>query len=363
MVALAVSNTNDMIGGNITMEDYRSKLNGLDIIERFLKEFKSESTKKSYRKSINDFYTWLYGDKTLTLQMMIIDPVHAGEYSAYWMEQLNNGKIKTSTYNCKFKGIKSFYDWLITRTTSNTLDFTMMKINPFNVVKQMKEYDSEGSDALEPDEIMLMLSNPYGRGKHIQERNVLMFVLAITTGIRNHALLTITENNIIKMGNDWVIDTIDKEDKQALKPINNYYDRLMNWYHEDKKTRTDKDNTIFNIHPIHANKVISDWAKSVGIDKKITFHSLRATTAVRIYEDNDGNLAKVQLALNHSHMETSKIYVDKNNKINHDAENIIESLQNVTTFEEKMEQLSKEELLEILSSLNASTKMQILKNL
>jgi site-specific recombinase XerD len=363
MVALAVSNTNDIVKGNITMEDYRKNLSGLDIIETFLNELNSDSTKKSYRKSIFDFFNWLYGDKPLSLQMMIIDPVHAGEYSSCCREELDSGDIKISTYNSRFKGIKSFYDWLITRTTSNTLDFTMMKINPFDVVKQMKEYDSQGSDALEPDEILAMLKNPYGRGKHAQERNTLMFVLAITTGIRNRALLTITEAKIVKMGEEWIINTIDKENKQALKPITNYYDRLMNWYNEDRKIRTDKDNTIFNIHPIHANKIISGWAKSVGIDKKITFHSLRATTAVRIYEDNDGNLAKVQLALNHSHMETSKIYVDKNNKINHDAENIIESLQNVGTFEEKMEQLSKEELLKILSSLNASTKMQILKNI
>jgi site-specific recombinase XerD len=356
-LALQLNDTKD-----IRNVEYRKQINGNILIDEYLKTLNTDNTRKAYARSINEFFKTLYPKEPLTLDMMVIDDIIAIRYMNIYKKKLNDGEIKSSTYNSKIKGIKSFYDWLMKRTRSNIYGYELLPFNPFDSTKQIAENDAEGSDALTPDEILLMLEHPYGHNQHVQMRNVLMFVLAITTGIRNSALLNIKEEDIKFLSGEWLVDAIDKENKQALMPINNYYTKLMAWYQNDKKWRTSGD-TIFNIHPIYAGEVIKNWAKSVGIDKNITFHSLRATCAVQIYENSNGNLAKVQLALHHSNMSTSKIYAEKGNKINHDAENIVENILNIGKFESMVENLCKEDLVKILCSLDAHTKMQIMNRL
>jgi site-specific recombinase XerD len=225
------------------------------------------------------------------------------------------------------------------------------------------ENDCEGSEPLSIDEINLMLNTPYGTSEHIVNRNLLIFELGITTGIRCDALMGIKIEDITSHSKDIIVSAKGKEDKTAKKPINHYYERILAWYNEDLKVRTKDNGTIFNITPIHANRIIKEWASQCSINKNITFHSLRTTTAVQIYHNTNGNLFKVQKMLDHSHVSTSKIYVDKEKAICHDGEDIIVNIQQADKLYDKLQQLSKEQLIKLISELDVATKLSILNKL
>jgi integrase/recombinase XerD len=351
-----------VVNKDLTNQLWAKDYKGMIIIKKYMDSLKTDSTRKSYFKSIMEFFTWVYGGEELTFAMMIINPSVAMDYKNFWFKSYENGKMKASTFNAKIKGIKQFYEWLIFQTTSNTHGIKIFQINPFAKVAMIAENDTEGSEPLSPEEIQLMLDNPYGNTPHIQERNSLIFELAITTGIRNDALLSITKDSISKLGNDWILTAIDKEDKKAEMPINNYYDRLMKWYEKDLRIRTDDNNTIFNLHPHSANRIIREWANNLGIDKRITFHSLRTTTAVQVYHTTE-NKAIAQEILHHSHMDTTDKYLLKEHRIRHEAEGIIVNIKALSTFDSIIESMSKEELVALIKGFEPSVKSQIVRML
>lgn len=351
-----------VINNNTNVEILINNVNSEDVIQMYLKTLKSPHTVRVYDKCIRDFFIYLYGTDNISLSQMVVDPVDASKYAEYCKERLDKGEIKTATYNGKIKGVKQFYDWLITQTTSNKLQLKLFHINPFSVVKQLNENDKEGSEPLTLEEIQLMLDNPYGKSAHIQERNKLLLELGITTGIRNTALLSLTEDDIKKDGTNYYVEVIDKENKTAKRGITPYYDRLITWYERDKIFRGGKDGTIFNLTPIHANRIIKGWAESVGITKKITFHSLRTTTAVMVTH-NTGSLSRAQLVLGHTFESTTKGYVDKERTINTDAENLLQDVDKLKEFDDLVSNVDTDNLINALNNLDADTKLKIMKNL
>ena len=359
----------DEMTGNKELKIYSNNMYintccGNTIIEAYLATLNNDNTVRKYRRSILDFFEYLYPNETLTSEMLIIDPVHAQSYRDMLIQKLNNKEIKTSTFNGKLKGCKQFYKWLMGQTTLNTKQAKLFNINPFDTVKQLAENDSEGSEPLTPDEVLLMLDNPVGENEHIRTRNMLILEIAISTGIRNDALMKITPDNITKIGDDWVLSVIDKNGKDALKPINNYHEQLMNWYEEDLRIRTYNNGTIFNIHPVSANRLIKEWAKGLKIDKKVTFHSLRTTTACQVFHLYD-SVEKAQIVLQHTHMETTNGYLSKENRINKDAENIVKIMKGVQdNFEDIINSLSKEEIVKLLmDNMDTTSKMRLIKSI
>lgn len=334
---------------------------GDDIIEVYLNGLGSDNTRKVYRRSIYSFFEYVYGSILLSVDDLVINPSVASGYENLWKEKVKNKEIKSSTYNNKVKGIKLFYNWLIGQTTSNTNEDRLLNINPFSTVKQIAENDSEGAEPLELAEIDLMLSKPYGESLHLKERNSLLFELGIITGIRNEALLSITMDNLKKIDKEYVISVVDKENKLANKAIPyEVYSRLIRWYEKDLELRLEGD-TIFNIVTETANKIIKVWAKSLGIDKRVTFHSLRTTTASLLYDKTNGNLGRVQMALNHSHTSTTKKYIDKRDIVNTDTKNLLDV--SIDKLEEKLEGLTKREMIEMIMGLDTRIKYEIMDNL
>lgn len=342
---------------------YTRTSSGETIIESYLSTLKNEHTARAYKRSIYEFFNFMYPNMELHANMLIVDPVHAMAYVQELQKLLDKGDIKTPTFNNKIKGCRQFYDWIIEQTTLNTSSKKTFNINPFRTVKQMAENNTEGSEPLSPEEVLKMLDKPYGDSRHIQERNMLMLEIAVSTGIRGEALLGIKEENIKYVCGSWVIDTKDKFDKDVVRPINNYHDQLMKWYKADlNMRRTENNGTIFNLHEHSANRIVREWAKVCKIDKKITFHSLRTTTACQVYHLFDENLGRTKAVMQHSHIETTDIYIKKENKINHDAEDIVEIMKGANkNFETIVNEMSREEMLDILMNLDMTVKMKIYK--
>lgn len=334
------------------------------VVDLYISTLKSDSTKKQYMKSITDFLNFIYIDRDFSILVsndLILDTTHAALYQSYLIKCLNNGDFKRSTYNAKIKGIKKFYTWLICNTTSNTQSFKAFLINPFENIQLLSETDSDGSEPLTLSDIKVMLNNPYGSNEHIQERNILMLEMGIETGIRVSALMSATINDIISKDNMYVIKVKDKNDKIAYRNITRLYDKLVNWYHKDLYVRPKRENTIFGIVPDTANRELKKWCKSLSINKKITFHSLRTTTAKLVYNNTD-SIGRTQMALNHSNTSTTKVYLDKDKKINSDTGNLLEGINEKSELTLLLENLTKEEIINFIKTLPESVRSEILKS-
>lgn len=345
--------------------EIKSTSSGQQVIEAYLSTLANANTRRLYKRSINEFFQCIYGDEYLTTDMLVVQPHHAMKFREEALEKLTKGEIKTSTFNAKIKGCKQFYDWLMGQTTFNGINgFAVFNINPFTTTKQLAENDAEGSEPLTPEEVLYMIENAEGDSLHTKERNILILEIAISTGIRSDALISIKPSNIKNICGDWVIDTIDKYSKRVIRPINNYYERLMAWYQADLRTRGFDNGTIFNLNSDYANVVIRNWAKRLEIGKKITFHSLRTTTAVQVYHIYDENLGRTKALLQHSDTKTTDKYLVKEKRVNRDAEDIVELMKSSTNdFEETIRNMDKEDLVKMLLSLDTTVKMNIMRKM
>jgi integrase len=355
--------------------DRTTHIDGEYYITKFLQGFMNKNTQKAYGKSIYQFFDWWVDKNTITVKDLIINPSDAGDYNIILLTLLQSGKMKTSTYNARIKGIRSFYEWLMKDTYDNHTQHGLVYINPFGNIKQLDtDADTEGSDFLSENEIMLMLNNPYGDDLHIQTRNRLLLLLALTTGIRKDALVSLKKENLQYKENEWCIITIDKGRKKVEKAIKEeYYNELMEWYNIDSKYRTNKDNSIFNIRPETAGRMISKWAKWVGIvkekidektgkktlDRKITFHSLRTTSAIQVYKLT-GNIYEVQKFMINEEVRTTEGYTDKDKKVIKIGKNLIDNLGNYTKFDDLVQKMNKAEIIELLLNLDEQTKAKLL---
>jgi integrase len=353
--------------GLMVFDEHQEKIltDGDSVIKSYIDTLKSPYTKRNYTKSIYGFYEYVFGKRKLTFDDIVcIRPHHAYAYEQKWKKQLDEKIIKISTYNCKLKGLKEFYKWLMNILCAYEQTRELILVNPFGNIRQHAENDAEGCDALEPEEVELMLNNPVGHNFHTQERNRLILELAVGTGIRNNALITAKIENIKYKDGNYLIEVTDKENKTHSKSIEKaLYDRLTIWYNNDIKTRIGNDGTIFDIHPVSANRIIREWAKSLGIDKHITFHSLRATCAILIYYTNGGNAYEVQEYLGHSHLVTTKTYLKKRNKIATNGQRAMEVLHKSNKFYTEIAEMSKEDLVKMIMSLDSADKMKLLSNI
>jgi integrase/recombinase XerD len=348
---------------SLTTKNQTKQVDGDKIIEMFINKHTSANTRRIYAKSIYEFFTWKYGEQKLTLQMMIIESIEAEEYMNIYLEMVKNKTMKKSTYNCKIKGIKLFYEWLLDNTTFNNKDIKLLNINPFKNISQLKEKDAQGSDFLKEDELKLMLNNPYGDTEHLKKRNLLILILAVTTGIRNNALLSMSLDNIKMIDGKPCVVIYDKGEKETEKELRQeYYEDLMEWYDEDIKMRKENTGTIFNILPITAGKIITKWAKEVGIEKRITFHSLRTTSAIMVYK-NTGNVYEVQKFMNHESINTTNIYLKKEDEVNHHGTNLLINMDVIDKFDKIVDTLDKDILSNLIKSLDVRTKIELYRQI
>lgn len=353
---------NELMNINNTISTVKG--NAIDVINLYISTLKSPSTKKQYTTSIKYFLEFIYNRdiETLTTNDLILDGTHATAYQGYLMDKLEKKEFKRSTYNSRIKGVKKFYEWLIFNTTSNRGNYSAFIINPFKCVNLLSESDSDGSEPFTLEEVKMLLKHPYGRNKHIQERNALMLEMGIETGIRLNALMSLTADDIEVRDNITLVTVQDKNDKLVQRDITRLHDRLMGWYHRDLAMRIGRIDTLFGIANDTANREIKKWCKTLGINKKITFHSLRTTTATLVYK-NTNSIGRTQLALNHSNTSTTKVYLDKEKKINTDTGNLLADIENKSTLALALEGMTKEQIIQLINNLPADTQYTIQKAL
>ena len=135
-----------------------------------------------------------------------------------------------------------------------------------------------------------------------------MFLFSCYSGLSYIDLKELTTDQIVKGmdGKDWIYTKREKTKQSVKIPLLRSANEIIKKYQEKQLSET---NTIF---PVISNQKINKYLKeimlSIGIRKKITFHSARHTFATVVTLSNGVPIETVSKLLGHTKLSTTQIY-------------------------------------------------------
>ncbi|WKW46737.1 site-specific integrase [Myroides sp. JBRI-B21084] len=134
-----------------------------------------------------------------------------------------------------------------------------------------------------------------------------MFMFSVYTGLRYGDVFALTRNNIKNIeGSDWLVLDMEKTSDVVKIPIDTLFNgkpkRIINKY-----TVLGRNLCFKEVTNQHCNRILKEIKNLAKVDKKITFHSARHTTATYlIYKGVP--ITTVGKILGHRKLETTQIY-------------------------------------------------------
>jgi integrase len=317
-------------------------------IDTFLddKKARSENTYTNYKIDIEQFFYFLFKRHYSFLTVQDIENITSDDVVSYRVQLKQEGKVN-STVNRKIASIRKLFGYL---------EATYPKIRKaiFNVVEKMKENDTSAYGVLTWDEGTQMVR--LAKTKKDGDKLSLMIELAIITCYRLNVLLELNLNNIHienKGGQDYhVIKVIDKGEKHN-KPISpKMYERLL-------EIATDNNEPLFpfSVHTI--GRRFKDLVEEMKLDQRrnIKFHSLKKC-GINFVFDSTGDIMMAQQQGNHKSANTTmKSYLEHKT----DYAKMPSYTMDMEIDLKPLEQLSKEELLELISKATTGTQLELLR--
>lgn len=316
---------------------------------------KANNTRIAYQKAYNEFTEYLFNKDMLDCEWEDIQSIEYADVLKYvnTIEQ----KYSHNTINTRLTAFQ-FLARELNKIKPYCLNYSI-----FNVKTKKKENTEYG--ALTYDEIMNLLD--YVKSKNTPKSMIeyLFFKTMLTTAHRVGSLLDLTWNDIkINNENGTPIAIITVYDKTGTfkTPI------PMELYQELKTQLFNNENNdkVFKITNMSLSKTMKKFCEEYNIDqkeRKIVVHSIKKTSGDIAYSQSGGNIVKVADHLHHSNIQTTyNYYLGKNEKyedklsMNILSNNLDDNLQNM------LNDLSKEDIINILKNCDLYTKNNFMQN-
>lgn len=313
-------------------------------IELFLKEeCQSINTRKSYMTDIKQFFK--------TMRNKSIDELNEYDLKVEYADVLKYRSIikekynSNSTVNRKINSVGSLYKFL--KRIKYDVDLSAFK------VKHLKETQSKTIGNLKPyeSEMIIEESKTLPNG----EEKSLCLELLYKTSIRVDAITKLTWNDFVETDDDIVIVNVyDKGEKEDNKPITKeFYNRLL-------QLKSDSD-YVFSFKKITVQRAFDTVIDKLGFDKErnLSVHSLKKSLINWII-DETGDITQGAKQGNHKSINTTyKYYYDKKKDYTNMPGILIEKNNDI----EELNELSKDELIELINSCTLRTKNEIISKL
>ena len=199
--------------------------------------------------------------------------------------------------------LRCFYKFMLSEGYSET--------NPTEAVK-IKRTEKKLPGILDSNEIMLLLSQPDGTD-YKSRRDKAMLELLYATGIKVSELIELTVSNvnlqigILHLHNDKK-ERIVPMYPAAVKAVSSYLLNVRPVIVTDEAE--DRLFTNMNGQPMSRQgfwKIIKHYAETAGINKDITPHTLRHSSAAHLLE-NGAQLKDIKEMLGHSDISSTQVY-------------------------------------------------------
>ena len=309
----------------------------------------SEKTASSYKRHINEFLTFISLDSNfITLEQL--QQIKHKDVLMY-VNHLSSKKNKSTTIDTKLAAMKSLWkffakDYGITVFNSAIWEVTLVK------------EENASHPEFTPEEFGSFLNFCKLQPEKALEK-YLFFKTLYITGLRKEAVHTLTPSDIVMVRDIsgdyvWVINAKDKGSKYLEVPISDEFQaELSDLY--NSKIKTDR---IFDINVKTLYKVIAQFKAKYNITKKLTIHSIKATSLTAAW-NRTGDIKRVQEQGHHEDPAmTLKKYVRNGESLKSKMSYKMDSQVDTKTLAD----LSKDELLDIISKCSDSTKREILNH-
>ena len=200
--------------------------------------------------------------------------------------------------------IKSFFNYLIFEG--------YIKESPISNIEAPKQ-EKKLPVVLTEDEIKNLI-NSFDLNHGFGQRNKTIIEILYGTGIRVSELVNLKLSNIFFKEN--IIKVIGKGNKERFVPLGEIASDEMKIYINDRnqlKIDSKSSDILFlnrygrRLTRSMIFKIISDASKRIGLDKKISPHTLRHSFATHLIK-NGADLRTIQLILGHESITTTEIY-------------------------------------------------------
>lgn len=312
---------------------------------------KYEGSALEYERDIKRFFKLMLGKELneLTVEDLYFLPKDVKRFQNHM-----SSTYKSATVNRNIASMKSLYNFF----ESNRYKFVdkngetvWIKADQFNVNK-IEKNDTESYGVFHDNEIkeLIELAKTLSNGI----RKSLAIELASVTSIRIQAIVDLSLSNIKKEGETWVIKVIDK-DAVHEKPIrNDLYERLAENAFSDEK--------IFDMTARTLERDLKKLVEKMGLDpdRNLTFHSIKKYGINEVFKITGGNIMETATQGNHTSFETAmKHYMECNKDYSKMPCLLIG--QDVDTS--PLEELSHEELLNLIKNSGRGLQYELLNNL
>lgn len=258
----------------------------------------SKNTVKAYRIDLRQFADYTKGapaDRNLL---------------AKYVQHLNRSFTPRSVKR-KLASIRAFYNEL----SENEL----IDINPFDKFHTRIHTPKQLPRTIPLQTVQSILSNAYheyddGNGPRLILRDIMVFELLFSTGLRVSELCSLSRDNFLIQDNHIQLLINGKGDKERVIRITTpELMRLAKTYFEEYRDEISRTGAIlFNrdSHPLSTQSVrciIRRYERKLGIKKHITPHMFRHTFATSLLEAGM-DIRYIQSLLGHSSISTTQIY-------------------------------------------------------
>lgn len=307
------------------------------------KKNKSENTYRSYKRSIENFFSWVCGKgiESITESDLSIKNSVFMQYQQYLYNEKN---LSSNSTNSTMGAIASLFVFL------EKQEYPVKAINA-KIANIKNEEDQEQAGELyagEPEQMAQIALTHKQKGYE----KYMLIKMAYITSLRISSLLNLKWNEINYDSQEsiYVISTIIKgKKKHEVGITNQLYQELLelknqSYYKDQDKIFTLSEKTIWNL--------MQDLNKEMRFEesRNIVFHSFRN------YISNYSTLEEMKRQLGHSNIQTTeRSYRHKNRNLSNMPSIRIEN----TTDDKIFEQMSKEQLLEMINQQSLAIKEQL----
>lgn len=284
-----------------------------DFIQEFLGNFISSETKRAYMDDLAIFFHFL---RAGGIQVNHPKDITAHQFQVYRDYMLEH-KLASATVNRRLVCIRSFLKW--------SMAVKLITHNPLDAIKLPKVRTESPTVAFDDNEVLMMIEAPNLSNQTGCTHRMIM-VLLFHLGLRRSELVQIKLKDVFLDRGHTVLKILGKGDKERVVPLSSFVvDEIKNYVSRLKSFSIDLEAQDYliqskirkkNFEPADGStifRIITRYARSLNINKKVSPHSCRATVISHLLDTQATPIRDVAVFAGHSIISTTERY-DKRRK-------------------------------------------------
>lgn len=317
-----ISSSGVAVNENLARKFQEARHQGIqikDFIRDFLGDFLSADTKRAYQADLDAFFGFLGSGGEQLSHPRDIKSYHFQLYRDQMIEQ----GLSSATVNRRLVSVRSFMKW--------ALAAKLVDHNPLDVVKLPKIQTESPTQAFDDEEVARMLAAPDVSTPAGNLHRVCM-VLLFHLGLRRSELTSLKLEHFEEQRGHFVLRVHGKGDKTRLIPVNEHVRYELHAYYARVSgfgVKLAIDEWLLQTNPVKRRgqrldgstvyRIIEKYARGLGINKKVSPHSCRATVISHLLDTQLTPIRDVAIFAGHANVTTTERYDKRRQNLDQSA--------------------------------------------